>query len=366
MLHRRAFVWLLLLVAGPSSIISAQTVLPSERVDPRIDSIAKSIVGSQTPGLGILVLYRGQIVHAKTYGLSDVATQAPFTMQTPTYIASLAKMFTAHAILQQVDRGQLKLDARLGSILPDAPRYAHDVTIRQLLTHTSGLADHLDIGGDDRRYAYQDVLRILNEADSLLFAPQSRSSYSNSAYVLLAAILEKVSGSSFERYLENRFFTPLGMKNSVVITTDADLPRGRARGYQTSATGFKLHDYEPSSTKGAGGVYASLTDLYVWVLALRSGGLLSDSTRVAASTAAMRTNGRLTPWGMGWLAEFHGEKEPLRGRSYVAATGNLRGFSALLKWYPREDLTIVWIANANSSQVFDALHPIAALLLLHD
>jgi CubicO group peptidase (beta-lactamase class C family) len=364
MIYRRACVSLLLFVAGSNTIISAQSVVLSERTDPRIDAIAKSIVGTKTPGLGILVLHRGQIVHAKSYGVSDVATQTPFTMLTPTYIASLAKMFTAHAILQQVDRGHLKLSARLGSVLPEAPGHAHDVTIRQLLTHTSGLADHLHIGGDDHRYSYQDVLRILNDADSLLFPPQSRSAYSNSAYVLLAAILEKVSGNSFQRYLDNNFFTPLGMKNSKVVTSDADLPPGRARGYQTNNQGFELNDYEPSSTKGAGGIYASLSDLYSWAQALRSGQLLSDSLREAAGSAAVRSNGRLTPWGMGWLAEFHGEKEPLKGRSYVAATGNLRGFSGLLKWYPREDLTIVWIANANSSQVFDALHPIAALLLL--
>jgi CubicO group peptidase (beta-lactamase class C family) len=365
MLSRRVCVLLLLFAAGATGIISGQSAVPPERIDPRIETIAKSIVGTKTPGLGILVLHRGQIVHARTYGVSDVATQAPFTMQTPTYIASLAKMFTAHAILQQVDRGTLQLDAPLNSILPEAPEYAHKVTIRQLLTHTSGLADHLDIGGDDRRYSYPDVLRILNDADSLLFPPQSRSSYSNSAYVLLAAVLEKVSGSSFERYLENHFFTPLGMHNSVVVTSDADLPRGRAHGYQMNGNGFRLNDYEASSTRGAGGVYASLADLYAWAQALRSGQLLSDSMREVAGTAAVRSNGRLTPWGMGWLAEFHGEKEALKGRSYVAATGNLRGFSALLKWYPREDVMIVWVANASSSQVFDALHPIAALLLLH-
>lgn len=364
MLHWRACVMLLLFAAASTTVISAQSAALPERVDPRIDSIAMSIVGTETPGLGILVLHRGQIAHAKTYGVGDVATQAPFTMQTPTYIASLAKMFTAHAILQQVDRGQLKLDSPLGSILPEAPGYAHKVTIRQLLTHTSGLADHLDIGGDDRRYTYQDVLRILHEADSLLFPPQSRSSYSNSAYVLLAAVLDKVTGSSFERYVEKNFFVPLGMKNSVVVTSDGGLPQSRAHGYQTSSNGFVLKDYQPSSTRGAGGIYSSLADLYAWGQALRAGRLLSDSLRDAASTAAVRSNGRLTPWGMGWLAEFHGEKEPLAGRSYVAATGNLRGFSALLKWYPGEDLMIVWMANANSSRVFDALHPIAALLLL--
>jgi CubicO group peptidase (beta-lactamase class C family) len=364
MFIRRACVLFLILLAGSAKTISAQFSKLTQRTDPRIDSIAASIVGTKTPGLGILVMRGGELLHAKTYGVSDVATRAPFTMQTPTYIASLTKMFTAHAILQQVDRGKLPLDARLGSILPEAPHYAHNVTVRQLLTHTSGLADHLDIGGDDRRYSYDDVLRILNEADSLLFPPQSRSSYSNSAYILLAAVLEKVSGSSFERYLVDNFFTPFGMTNASVVTSDGQLPRTRARGYQANGGTFELLDYQPSSTKGAGGVYASLADLHGWAQAIRSGKLLSDSLREAASTAAIRSNGRLTPWGMGWLAEFHGERDLLRGRTYVAATGNLRGFSALLKWYPREDVMIVWVANANSSQVFDALHAIAALVLL--
>ena len=365
MLFRRACVHLVFLTAVAGNAAHAQTVKLTERADPRIDSIAAAIVGTKTPGLGVLVMQRGQVLHAKTYGVSDVATRAPFTIQTPTYIASLAKMFTAHAILQQVDRGRLQLDAQLGSLLPEAPRYAHGVTIRQLLTHTSGLVDHLDIGGDDRQYSYEDVVRILNDADSLLFPPQTRSSYSNSAYILLAAILEKVTAMPYEQYVAKNFFKPVGMQNSVVVTSDAQLPLARARGYD-AGDGFKLNDYVASSTKGAGGMYSSMSDLYAWAQTLRRGSLLSDSLRAAASTAAVRSNGRLTPWGMGWLAESHGEKEVLKGRSYVAATGNLRGFSALLKWYPREDLIIIWIANANSPEVFDALQPIAKLLLLGD
>jgi CubicO group peptidase (beta-lactamase class C family) len=354
------------LAAAGGTPARAQNAELTERTDPRIESIAQSIAGTKTPGLGLLVIHKGQVVHAKTYGVSNVVTRAPFTLQTPTYIASLAKMFTAHAILQQVDQGKLQLDAHVGTILPEVPAYARNVTIRQLLTHTSGLVDHLDIGGEDRQYSYGDVIRILDDADSLLFAPQSRSSYSNSAYILLAAVLEKVSDTSFEKYLAAKFFQPLRMNTSTVVTATSHLPRDRARGYAADSAGFRLNDYEASSTKGAGGTYASLADMHHWAMALRSGSLLSDSLRTTAATAAVRTNGRLTPWGMGWLAEYHGARDPLNGRRYVAATGNLRGFSGLLKWYQQEDLIIVWLANANSPEVFDALHPIARMLLLSE
>jgi CubicO group peptidase (beta-lactamase class C family) len=177
-------------------------------------------------------------------------------------------------------------------------------------------------------------------------------------------VLEKVSGLSFEQYLAANFFQPLGMTQTTVVTAAAQLPSARAHGFKADSSGFRLNDYEPSSTKGAGGIYSSLADLYRWGMAIRAGSLLSDSLRTIAATAAVRTNGRLTPWGMGWLAESHGTKDPLNGRHYVAATGNLRGFSGLLKYYREDDLLIVWIANANSPQVFDALHPIAAEILL--
>jgi CubicO group peptidase (beta-lactamase class C family) len=334
-----------------------------QRVDPRVDALAQSVVGSKTPGLAIAVIYRGSVVHAKAYGITNLQTREPFTLTTPTYIASIAKMFTAFAILQQVERGALSLDTRLGDVLKEAPAYAAAVTIRQLLQHTSGLVDHLDVGGDSRRYSYDDVIHILNEADSLLFVPQSRSSYSNSAYVLLAHILERTAGTTFENYLARNFFAPLGM-HATVVTSDAQLPENRARGYSAENGVLKPSDYLVSSTRGAGGMYASVDDLYRWALAMRAQRFLKPETLRTASTAAVRSNGRPTPWGMGWLAEYHGERDPLKGKTYVAAMGQLAGFQGLVKWYQEEDLFIIWLANSPSADVFDAMHNIAGMMLL--
>ncbi|HEX6062999.1 MAG TPA: serine hydrolase domain-containing protein [Longimicrobiales bacterium] len=336
----------------------------STTTDPRIDALARSVVGSKTPGLAVVVVQRGKVVHADAYGDADPAAKTRFTLQTPSYIASVGKMFTAFAILQQIDRGKVAFDTRLGDVLPDAPAYAKGVTIRQLLNHTSGLADHLDIGGDDKTYSYDDVIRILNDADSLLFTPESRSSYSNSAYILLARVLERITGRTFEDYLGAELFKPTGMQTATVVTANNQRPAGRVVGYRLESGALRMNDYQASSTKGAGGMYASAQDLYRWAVALRRGSLLRAETLKTASTPAVRTNGRPTPWGMGWLAEFHGERDPLKGKTYVAANGQLGGFQASVKWYQEEDLFIIWLANSNSPDVFDAMHRIAALMLL--
>ena len=346
-----------------SAVLLQAPVQLEQRVDPRIDALAQSVVGSKTPGLAVAVIHKGAVVHAAAYGVTDLQSREPFTLTTPSYIASVAKMFTAFAVLQQVESRKLSLETSLGDLLPEAPAYAHGVTIRQLLNHTSGLVDHMDVGGDDRTYSYDDVVRILVDADSLLFAPQSRSSYSNSAYVLLARVLERTTGIPFEDYLAHSFFRPLGMR-TVVVTKEAQLPRTRARGYAADSTGLRARDYRVSSTKGAGGMYASLDDLYRWGLALRANRFLNPATLGIASTAAIRSNGRPTPWGMGWLAEYHGERDPLKGKTYVAAVGQLGGFQALVKWYQEEDLLIAWLANSSSPAVFDAMHDIAGIMLL--
>ena len=334
-----------------------------QRADPRIDALAHAVVGTKTPGLAVAVIHQGKVIHARGYGVTDLQTKQPFTLTTPSYIASIVKMFTAFAVLQQVDRGKISLDSKLGDLLPEAPGYAGSVTVRQLLTHTSGLVDHVEIGGENRQYSYGDVVRILNDADSLLFTPQSRASYSNSAYVLLARILERTTRTTYESYVRQNFFTPLGMFTTVV-TSDAQLPRARARGYVVEHGALQLHDYHASSATGYAGMYASLEDLYRWALALRAKRFLEPETFRAASTAQSTTTGEETPWGMGWLAEYHGKRDPLNGKTYVAAVGQLGGFQALLKWYQDEDLFIIWLANTGSPDVFDAMHNIAVLVLL--
>lgn len=331
-------------------------------VHPVIDSLARSLVGEEMPGLAVLAVRDGQVVHRAAYGVTAAGPDgAAVDAHTPFYIASTAKMFTAAAVLALADDGRLGLDDPIGRYVPAVPEYARHVTVAQLLAHTSGLIDHYDVGGEARTYDNAAVLEILRDADGLLFEPGSRAAYSNSGYVLLARLVEAVTRESFAAFLERRFFGPLGMDDAFVATEGIALPAGRAIGHRRVDGGFGVHDYR-SSTTGAGGVYASLSDLERWHRALRDGRVLGPETLRLASRPPVLTSGRLTPYGMGWLAEF-AARGPLADRWYVLAFGSLRGFRALFQWYQDNDVLLVWLANADSEAVLDAFHPVPELLL---
>jgi CubicO group peptidase (beta-lactamase class C family) len=333
---------------------------------PALDSLTHKLVGKATPAVGLVVVKGGKLVHASASGLADVTARTPFTFDTPIYAASLGKMFTAFGVLKLVDEGRLSLDDKITAVLPQAPAYARNVSIRHMLTHTSGLVDHSDIAGDDRAYSIRDVLDILNKADSLKFQPGEKTAYSNSAYILLARVIERVTGKSYSAYIRETFFKPAGMKSAVVIDGPASLPRVRARGYDVGPNGFTLDDYlvTENTANGAGAVYLTMNDLYNWGMAVRSGKFLKPETLELASKATIKNNGKPTEWGMGWLAEFHGKRDAeLAGKWYVASVGILKGFRALFKWYQQDDLMMIWVANTNSNDVMDTFEAVPRLML---
>lgn len=334
-----------------------------EILDPAVDAVVAPLVGEEVPGLAVLVVHDGRVLHRAGYGVTSPGGEGmPVDLHTPFYIASTGKMFTAAAVLALVDEGRLGLDEPIGSYLPAVPSYARDVTAGQLLTHTSGFVDYYDIGGEDRTYSNAEVFDILHAADGLRFEPGTRAAYSNSGYVLLSLLVEEVSGLSLAEFLDRRFFGPLGMADAFVATDPARRPDDRAIGHHRAADGFEPLDYE-STTTGPGGVYASLADLEAWYRGMREGRVLSDSTLRMARRPPELPEGRLTPYGMGWLAEF-AARGPLADRWYVFAMGSLRGHRAAFKWYEEDDLLVVWLANSDSGAVIDAFHPVAAEVLM--
>ena len=329
--------------------------------DPRINALITPLIGRDAPGLALIVAHRGQVIHRSGSGLANIATNTPFRTSTPSYIASVGKMFTALGVLRLVDAGKLTLDTPVGRVLPTAPTYLRAVTISQLLTHTGGVIDHFDVGGDERSYSTADVMQILDDADSLLFAPGTRNSYSNSGYVLLAQVIEQVSGASYAAFLQREFFTPFGMTSTSVADGRTPLPGNRALGYRKGTSGWELDDYR-SSTTGAGGIYASVDDLHRFWVAMREGRVVTAASMERARTMQVLSNGKGTPYGMGWLAESDG-RGPLKDKLYVAAVGQLRGFWSLLKWYYNDDLVVIWTSNAGESTLFDALRAIPEIVL---
>ena len=360
--HVARYPWLLaialLSVPRPALLAQAANVAVT---DPRIGALVAPLIGKDAPGLALIVAHRGRVIHRSGSGKANIGANIAFTTSTPSYIASVAKMFTALGILRLVDAGKLSLDTPVGTVLATAPAYLRAVTMRQLLTHTGGVIDHFDVGGEDRSYTTADVMQILREADSLRFAPGTRNSYSNSGYVLLAQVIEQVSGVSYAAFLQREFFTPFGMTSTSVADGRSPLPDNRALGYRKGTAGWELDDYR-SSTTGAGGIYASVEDLHRFWVAMREGKVVTAASMETARTMQLLSNGKGTPFGMGWLAESDG-RGPLKDKLYVAAVGQLRGFWSLLKWYYQDDLVVIWTANAAENTLFDALRVIPEIVL---
>lgn len=254
------------------------------------------------PGSALLVLRNGKPVEIKVEGAADIESGRRITAKTNFRLASVTKQFTATAILLLAKDGKLTVDDAVAKRLPQWPAYADGVTIRHLLTHTSGLPDYDNSVPDTApRFSDAGVYSFVKNQPALLFPPGSKYKYSNTAYALLALVVEQVSGQSFPTFLRNRIFRPLGMKGTVAHVEGADVVKNRAYGHSRTKTGWRRDDQSPTSAVlGDGGIYSNLQDLAKWIRALDRCALLDCATLQQSWTSAVLNDGTPTEYGI-WL-----------------------------------------------------------------
>lgn len=326
-----------------------------------VDSIARGLLrDSLTPGLAVTVIRKGEVLHRAAYGLASLLPERRVTLHTPFYIASTGKMLTAAAVLRLVDLGVLRLEDSIGRHLPEVPSYAALVTVEQLLTNTSGLVNHYDIGGTSRSYSNDEVLQILREFGSFVHAPGSRFHYSNSGYVLLSLLVERLTGMPFHTFLEREFFGPFGMTDAFVAPGAAPSREAAALGYAREGGRYVPDDYR-STTTGAGGIYASVVDLERWLLALRHGQVISDSLLERAVNRATVSDGQQVPYGMGWELKV-GLGADESASPYIFAFGGLNGFRSLFEWDRDRDTAVIWLSNGAGLDVLEAMQEVPQLV----
>jgi CubicO group peptidase (beta-lactamase class C family) len=206
----------------------------------QIEQVFRPLLEPASPGLSVIVLKNGKTVFEESNGLANLDTKAPITSATDFRLASFTKQFTATCIMLLEHDGKLSYDATLTKIFPDFPAYGSAITVRMLLTHTSGLKDYEDIysaqfpGIDDRKIPQikdAQILAMMKQQTSTDFPPGSQWRYSNTGYAMLAMIVEKVSGKEFGTFLHDRIFTPLGMKNTFAYEKGKNEVPNRAFGY---------------------------------------------------------------------------------------------------------------------------------------
>ncbi|KFI09018.1 hypothetical protein JN27_00745 [Massilia sp. BSC265] len=314
------------------------------RADAIDDAIERMMQSRQVPGLAVVVVKDGKIVREKGYGVANVELGVPVTPDTVFQVASTGKTFTAALVLLLEKDGKLKLDDPVSRYLDNTPPAWAGITIRHLLTHTSGLGDpYTKI---DLRKDYTDEELIALEASMpLLFSPGERFAYSNAGYHLLGFIAKRVGGKFFGDQLEERIFAPLGMKTAGVIS-ESDIVPGRAAGYERIDGRLQNQRWvAPSLNRTADGtIQLSARDLARWSMALDGDTILDARAREASWTPARLNDGSSGPYGLGWYVGTR------NGHRVVQHGGAWQGFKASLERYPDDRLTVVVLANSAAAR----------------
>ena len=329
--------------------------------DAAIDRLMQRYDGD-VPGASLLVIKDGVVRVKRGFGRSDLGGDIQADSRTNYRLASISKQFTASAVLLLMQDGALALDDPLKRWLPSLPAAADAISLRHLLTHTSGLLDYEDLMREPYAGQIRDagVLALLEKEDRLYFPAGSRYRYSNSGYALLALVVERASGLSFPEFLHARIFTPLGMANTLARIDEGPAVPYRAFGYSESGTGWQYTDQSSTSAVlGDGGIYSSIDDLARWDAALYDARLLSDASRALAFGQQTSASDELEAapyfYGFGWRVAADGRR--------VWHTGESIGFrNAMLRW-PAQRLTVAVLSNRNEPSPYSLALEIGALFL---
>lgn len=318
---------------------------------PDIDALFAEYTGPAVPGASVIVIRDDRVVLRRAYGMADLERHVAATPQTDYRLASVSKQFTAMAVMLLAQSGKIRYDQPIREILPELPAGTGSVTVRHLLNHTSGLPDYEDLIPDSQTVQVndRDVLALLAGKDTLYFPAGSAYRYSNSGYVLLGLIVERVSGVSFAEFLRARIFAPLGMTASVAHVEGIDTVPHRAYGYSPDAGGFKATDQSvTSATLGDGGIYTNVDDLVRWDRALYGSQLVDSATLRLAITP---------PYSFGWFVDTYRNEKRWRH------TGETSGFRNAIQRFPGRRFTVIVLTNRNGGDPAAIAERIADALL---
>lgn len=303
----------------------------------------------QIAGLSLMVVRDGRQIKAKGYGIANLEWNVPATPDTVFEIGSITKQFTAACILLMSEDGKLSLDDKISAHLSNTPAAWSNITIRHLLTHTSGIKNYTGLDGFElTRHLTQARFIESIGAQPLDFQPGDSWAYCNTGYSLLGYIVENASGTNYWEFLRRRIFLPLGMNATRGRSPAAIIPR-RAAGYELKD---KLHvnrDYDLTDIFSAGAIVSTVQDMAKWNAALDGDKLLSAASRQQWWSPVKLNNGKVKNYGFGWFLD------PLDGHKNIGHGGATSGFSATIQRFPDDKLCIIILCNADENGVATAI-----------
>jgi len=305
--------------------------------------------GDDTPGALVAVVQDGEIVYQEAFGMANLTHGIPYTLETRTNIGSTSKQFTAFAIGLLAERGELTLDDDVRDHIPELPDFGETVTLRNLLTHTSGYREFLNtlvIEGrrlDEGDYIdREEILRVVQRQPELQNTPNTEWNYNNTGYALLAEVVHRVTGQPFPEWMAENVFAPLGMEDTFVRSGPGAIISNSAQGYRETDTGWRqVRDLGAGTSMGAGGIYTTVGDMALWMTNLQTramGGEVIGQMMTPHELA----NGSSTGYGMGLFIDKMG------GKTRIHHGGADSAHRSMFAFFPDLDAGVIVLTNSNA------------------
>ena len=336
----------LLLLSGLAIPAAAQNVPTATPTAAAFEKVLKESFVADKPGAAVIVIKDGRTVFRKAVGMADMEMGVPLQPDMVFRLGSITKQFTAASILILAEEGKLSLQDRIEKHLPGYPTQGHVITVEHLLTHTSGIQSYTGIPGwmTSKILAPMTVTELVDgfKKEPMQFAPGERWVYNNSAFVLLGAIIERVSGKTYETFVNERIFAPLGMSSSYYGSTEPIIPK-RVPGYTEDGGKVRNAGYlSMTQPYAAGSLSSTVDDLAKWDGALYTEKILKKASLEKAWTPFVLKSGERTKYGYGWGLGT------LRGRRSIEHGGGIFGFSTYALRLPEERVYVAVLCNSDS------------------
>lgn len=315
----------------------------------KVDKLFAQWDKHNSPGAMLAIIRDGKVIYKRGYGMADLEHNVPITPATVFNIASTSKQFTAMSILLLARQGKISLDDDIRKFVPEMPKYDSPITIRQLIHHTSGVRDYLGLmslagGRQEDYYDKDDIMEIMARQKNLNFKPGSEYLYSNTGYVLLSMVVQKVSGKPLREFAEENIFKPLGMKNTQFRDDHAAIVPNRAMGYSPGTAGsFRIY-MDDVDVVGDGNLYTTVDDLFLWDQNFYNNILNAQDKELIPQL--------LTPFELanhketGYTFGLHVGR--YKGLKTVSHSGNTPGYRTEMIRFPDERFSVIVLANVSN------------------
>ena len=318
--------------------------LPNEELGKKVDEYLSQWDKSDMPGCAVGAIKDGKLIYKRGLGLANLDYDVPNTSTTRFTVASVSKAFTAMSVALLAQQGKISLDDEIQKYVPEIPKYQYPITIRHMLSHTSGIREYdalVLFGGlnTDNALSNKTVLNMLARQKNISFKPGSRYQYSNSNFLLAGIIVERVSGKSLRQFADENIFKPLGMKNTMFWDNRFEVVKNRAQGYRVNPGSPIRQRSSLNDLVGDGGLMTTIEDLYLWDQNFYEPKVGTKELIAQITTAATLNNGEKVGYGFGL---FH---TTYKGLPVIKHSGNQGGFRAQIAWFPAQKFTSIALCN---------------------